>query len=104
MPEVIEDFFWMPAKFLVFLLKCFVKANISIVQARFPHLWQIGDELEKRFGNRGMSIKRFVLIRNSERDSTVEWVTPGHPLFETVREDILRQVSGDMKRGRFFTI
>ena len=28
---------------------------------------------------------------------------PGHPLFETVREDVSERVSDDLRRGQYFT-
>ena len=31
-----------------------------------------------------------------------EWVTPGHPLFEAVREDVLESVRDDLARGAVF--
>ncbi|MFZ5464750.1 MAG: DUF3883 domain-containing protein, partial [Pseudomonadota bacterium] len=37
-----------------------------------------------------------------KQDATLEWVTPGHPLFEVVREDILVQVQEHLKRGAVF--
>src|SRR5208337_861527 len=36
------------------------------------------------------------------QDATLEWVTPGHPLFETVREDVGERVSDDLRRGTVF--
>jgi hypothetical protein len=35
-------------------------------------------------------------------DPTLEWVTPGHPLFETVRSDILARVEDHLRRGAVF--
>src|SRR2546423_17805 len=34
--------------------------------------------------------------------SRAEWSTPGHPLFEAVREDVLDRVAEDMQRGSVF--
>jgi len=36
------------------------------------------------------------------KDSTAEWVTPGHPLFEAVRECALRKVQKDLRNGAIF--
>jgi Protein NO VEIN, C-terminal len=36
------------------------------------------------------------------KDPTVEWVTPGHPLFEAVREDVTEQVRLDLEKGSVF--
>ena len=32
----------------------------------------------------------------------MEWITPGHPLFESVREDVTDQVRDDLRRGAVF--
>ena len=32
-------------------------------------------------------------------DATLEWVTPGHPLFEAIRSDVTDRVGGDLRRG-----
>ena len=37
-----------------------------------------------------------------KRDQTLEWVTPGHPLFEAVREDVSEHVREDLLRGAVF--
>jgi hypothetical protein len=37
-----------------------------------------------------------------KRDPTLEWVTPGHPLFEAVREDVTEHVREDLLRGAVF--
>jgi hypothetical protein len=36
------------------------------------------------------------------RDATSEWITPGHPLFEAVREEVLVRVRDDLQRGTVF--
>jgi hypothetical protein len=35
-------------------------------------------------------------------DPTLEWVTPGHPLFEAVREEVSERVQPDLRRGSVF--
>jgi hypothetical protein len=35
-------------------------------------------------------------------DPTLEWVTPGHPLFESVREDVFERVQTDLRNGAIF--
>ena len=34
-----------------------------------------------------------------KKDPTLEWVTPGHPLFEAVRDEVLDRVHDDLKKG-----
>jgi hypothetical protein len=35
-------------------------------------------------------------------DPTLEWVTPGHPLFEVVRDDVWDRVQNDLRQGAVF--
>ena len=37
-----------------------------------------------------------------KKDPTLEWVTPGHPLFEAVRDEALDRVHDDLKKGAVF--
>jgi hypothetical protein len=37
-----------------------------------------------------------------KKEPTLEWVTPGHPLFETVRHDVIEQVHPQLERGAIF--
>src|SRR5439155_22410895 len=37
-----------------------------------------------------------------KRDATLEWVTPGHPLFQAVRQDVTEHVREDLQRGAVF--
>ena len=69
-----------------------------------PHnLWPVGERLEPRFGKLGHEYKQIAFDRNLvNRDSTIDWVTPGHPLFESVREDVLEQVQNDLRQGAVF--
>ena len=67
------------------------------------HLWPIGDKLEARFGRLGKEYKQIVFDKALlAKDPTSEWVTPGHPLFETVREALWDQVREDLQRGAVF--
>ncbi|MGM0489902.1 MAG: DUF3883 domain-containing protein, partial [Planctomycetota bacterium] len=67
------------------------------------HLWPIGDKLEPRFGRLGKEYKQIVFDKALlAKDPTSEWVTPGHPLFETVREALWDRVREDLERGTVF--
>ncbi len=58
---------------------------------------------EDRFGRLGREYARIVFDKELlKADSTVEWVTPGHPLFEAVRTDVLQRVDDDLRRGAVF--
>lgn len=67
------------------------------------HLLQIGDRQEDRFGRLGREYGKVVfdkaLLAN---EPTLEWVTPGHPLFETVRTDVLTRTEDALRRGAVF--
>lgn len=67
------------------------------------HLLQIGDRQEDRFGRLGREYGKVVfdkaLLAN---EPTLEWVTPGHPLFETVRTDVLTRTEEALRRGAVF--
>ena len=71
---------------------------------RIPRtLWPLGERLEPRFGKLGHEYKQIVFDKTLLTDDpTLDWVTPGHPLFECVREDVLEQVQGDLRRGAVF--
>jgi hypothetical protein len=67
------------------------------------HLWSTGERLEPRFGKLGREYKQFVFDKEIlKKLPTFDWVTPGHPLFETVREDLLDTVRGEMEKGAVF--
>ena len=66
-------------------------------------LWPIGERLEPRFGKLGREYKTIAFDKKLlENDPTLEWVTPGHPLFEAVREDLLENAASDLQRGSIF--
>jgi hypothetical protein len=100
-PEVVEDFF----------LKAGPLHDVRPEQAgpvfrlgRVPRaVLKTGIVLEPRFGKLGREYKTIVFDKKRlEQAPTAEWVTPGHPLFEAVRE-LTRQTSdGDLRRGAVF--
>lgn len=103
-PEVIEDFFLEAGKISGVPARAVRKGEHIYRSGRVPRpLWQIGEELEPRFGKLGHEYKMICFNKEYlKSDPTLEWVTPGHPLFETVRADILQQVQEDLKRGSIF--
>lgn len=103
-PEVIEDFFIHAAP-VVGLIPKETPAGSHIYRiGRVPrHLWAMGDRLETRFGKLGREYKHIVFDKALlARDPTCEWVTPGHPLFETVRQSLWEQVRDALMRGAVF--
>ena len=86
-PEVVEDFFLLAGPMLGVHPKEIAKGKHCYRVGRVPkNLWTTGDLLEPRFGKLGKEYKQIVFDKNYlSEDPTVDWVTPGHPLFEVVR-------------------
>jgi superfamily II DNA or RNA helicase len=103
-PEVIEDFF--------------VQASPSVglspkADKALPHVYRVGhiprillpygERLEATFGKLGREYKQIVFDKELLATSpTLEWVTPGHPLFEAVRAMVSDESRGDLERGAVF--
>lgn len=103
-PEVIEEFF-VQASPLAGIHPKAVKSGERVYRVgRVPRtLIPIGDQLEPKFGKLGREYGSVVFDKEYlKKDPTLEWVTPGHPLFEVVREDVLSQVSNDLTHGSVF--
>ncbi len=103
-PEVIEDFFVNAAPFSGVHPKESSRGAHTYRIGRVPrNLWSLGERFEGRFGKLGREYKQIVFDKALlTKDPTLEWVTPGHPLFECVREDLLTRVQHDLKRGSIF--
>lgn len=103
-PEVIEEFF-VQASPLAGIHPKAIKAGERVYRVgRVPRtLIPIGDQLEPKFGKLGREYANIVFDKEYlKKDPTLEWVTPGHPLFEVVREDVLSQVNNDLSHGSVF--
>ncbi len=103
-PEVIEDFFLNSAPMTGLSPRPVKTGAKSYKLGRIPrNLWPTGERLEPRFGKLGREYGNIVFDKELlKQDATLEWVTPGHPLFEVVREDVLGQVQEHLKRGAAF--
>lgn len=103
-PEVIEDFFFEAGPLAGVTPKVVRGKQHTYKIGRIPRtLWPIGERFESRFGTLGHEYKQIVFDKEYLKDdSTLEWVTPGHPLFECVREDVWSRVQDDMHRGAVF--
>lgn len=103
-PEVIEDFFLNAAPMTGLNPKPAKKDGKVFKLGRVPrNLWPTGERLEPRFGKLGREYGNIVFDKELlKQDATLEWVTPGHPLFESVREDVSAQVQEQLKRGAVF--
>jgi len=103
-PEVIEDFFLQSAPLSGLSPKPAKPESRCYKLGRVPrNLWPTGERLEPRFGKLGREYGDIVFDKELlKQDATLEWVTPGHPLFECVREDVLVKVQEHLKRGAVF--
>lgn len=103
-PESIEEFFLAAAPLVGIFPKEIGKDSHIFRIGKLPRsLWSIGDKLESRFGKLGREYKQVVFNRDLLKDNpTLEWVTPGHPLFETVREAIEAKSQDHLRAGAIF--
>ena len=103
-PEVVEDFFVAAGP---------IAGVHPSPQRGSPHVYRIGkvpstlvtlgEVLEPRFGRLGRAYQRITFDKaHLGDDPTLEWVTPGHPLFEVVRADVRERVGDDLRRGAVF--
>jgi hypothetical protein len=103
-PEVIEDFFCQAGP-LAGVHPKEARAGAHLYRlGRVPRtLWPLGERLEPRFGKLGREYKQIVFDKELlKKEGTAEWITPGHPLFEVVREDALERAGDDLRRGSVF--
>ena len=105
-PEVIEQFFVGAAPECGLRPKPATKDGHTFRIGKVPrNLLPIGDAQENRFGRLGREYKQIAFDKAFLRDDPLlEWVTPGHPLFETVRTDISRRTAEHLERGRCSSI
>lgn len=103
-PEVIEEFFVQASPLTGIHPKPLKTGDHIYRVGRMPRtLIPLGDQLEPKFGKLGREYGNVVFDKEFlKKDPTLEWVTPGHPLFEVVREDVLTQARNDLSRGSFF--
>ncbi|MBI4706265.1 MAG: DUF3883 domain-containing protein [Deltaproteobacteria bacterium] len=103
-PEVIEDFFTGAAPV----------AGLPLRAEKQPgHVYRVGklpkglgthaSRLEPRFGPLAKEYGRIGFDKTLlQDDATLEWVTPGHALFEAVRAELSAKVADDIRRGTVF--
>ncbi|MBU1749332.1 MAG: DUF3883 domain-containing protein, partial [Chloroflexi bacterium] len=103
-PEVIEGFFLQASPIAGVVPRPAAKDSHVYRVGRVPrHLWPLGERQEKRFGRLGREYRQIAFDKALlPADPTLEWVTPGHPLFEVVREYTADHVADDLRRGAVF--
>lgn len=103
-PEIVEQFFVDAAPESGLNPKPTAKGSHCYRVGKVPkNLIPIGDAQEHRFGRLGREYARIIFDKELlKADPNVEWVTPGHALFEAVRADVLQRVDDDLRRGAVF--
>ena len=103
-PEVIENFFVQAAPMAGVFPKETQRGGHLYRVGRVPRpLLAVGEQLEPRFGRLGREYKQIVFDKTLLMDDpTLEWVTPGHPLFEALRQFVWDHTQGDLRRGAVF--
>ena len=103
-PEVIEEFFVAAGPIAGIHPKPVQKNGHVYRVGKVPRALQpIGERQEPRFGRLGREYNKIVFDKALlPTDPTLEWVTPGHALFEAVRDDVAERVRDDLKRGSVF--
>ncbi len=100
-PEVVEDFF-IAAGPIAGIHSSPIRGKDHVYRVgKIPKtLSAIAEKLEPRFGRMGREYQRVVFDKRLlGDDATLEWVTPGHPLFEAIRADVTDRVGSDLRRG-----
>jgi superfamily II DNA or RNA helicase len=103
-PEVVEAFFIEGAPESGLVPKETAKSSGVFRVGKVPrNLLPIGDHQESRFGRLGREYGKIVFNKMLlPTDPSLEWITPGHPLFESVRTDCLTRCEEHLRRGAVF--
>ncbi len=103
-PEVIENFFTEAAPIVGLNPKALTDPIHTYKIGKVPrHLVAVGKELEGRFGRLGRDYAKICFDKQYlVKEPTLEWVTPGHPLFESVRELLSGTAGTALQRGAIF--
>jgi hypothetical protein len=103
-PEVIEDFFIKAGSVTGISPRELRKDSHIYRVGKIPRtLWSTGECNEPRFGKLSHEYGQVVFDKKFlVQDPTLEWVTPGHALFECARDYTLEQVQTDLRRGTVF--
>lgn len=103
-PEVIQDFFLQAAPLQGINPKETIpNSGIFKIGRVSRNLWVRGELNEKRFGIMGHEYGNVGFSKEViNKDNTLDWLTPGHPLFEVVREETIIQFQEHLNKGAVF--
>ena len=103
-PEVVQEFFTQAAPLHGIHPKEKQTTRGVFTIGKVPrNLWKRGEDNEKRFGVLGHEYGNIAFSKEIiNKDNTLEWVTPGHPLFEVIREETVEKFAEELKKGAVF--
>jgi superfamily II DNA or RNA helicase len=103
-PEVVRDFFTQAAPMLGLQVRDVPREEGVYRLPKIPqNIVAVGQRLEHRFGRLGKEYPRIAFDKEVlKKDATLDWITPGHPLFEAVREDLRVHSADHLRRGAVF--
>lgn len=103
-PEVIEDFAVAAGPVAGLPVKPEKQGTHVYRVGKVPkHLLARGHTLEARFGAIAKEYGRVAFNKELlKTDATLDWITPGHPLFEAVRGEVEERVAADLRGGAVF--
>jgi superfamily II DNA or RNA helicase len=103
-PEVIQDFFLQASPEQGIHPKEQPKNSGVFQIGKVPrNLWTRGEKNEKRFGVLGHEYSSVAFSKETlNKNPTLDWLTPGHPLFEVIREETIEQFREHLKKGAVY--
>ena len=103
-PEVMQSFFIQASSYHGITIKEKKDKPGQFVMGKVPRsLWTRGEKLEPKYGVLGKEYSSIVFSKETvEKYPELEWITPGHPLFECVREETLFKFQTELQKGSIF--
>ena len=103
-PEVVQEFFVQAAPWQGMHPKEKPTPRGVFTIGKVPrNLWKRGEDNEKRFGVMGHEYGNVAFSKEIiSKDNTIDWITPGHPLFEVIREETVENFGDELQKGSVF--
>ncbi|MDG6250258.1 DUF3883 domain-containing protein [Methanocalculus sp.] len=103
-PDVVADFFATGGGLCGLSLRETKEHPAIFRVGKVPRLLiPIGEEIERVYGTLGREYREICFDKEVLRAyPNTEWVTPGHPLFESVRHYVLDETEHDLRSGAVF--
>ena len=103
-PKAIENFFGQAANLLNLEVKEFKSNDGAYRIGKLPRsIYSTAESQESRYGKIAKDYSKIIFDKELiGKYPNAEWVTPGHPLFEALREETLKNVQGDLREGAVF--